>query len=638
MTLAKLAKEIGKAAESGTLSPQEAKMALDKLSQMKVMKDSYKSGSVLARVKSSVAEHLLPKNVQESKSSTVQMSKATKNLEKAHSGLEAAVPESSRSDYRGMIGKVDMHVDMLFDKAKIPDGQSIMVHVREDNGMGDLMLAVKTVNALKEKFPNLDIQVSLEVRTIKMDDAIAKIRGETKNSGLPAGNVNAFDKRPSDAKEPGMILIMPDNACTEAEHLWSNFQTPPEKLMVKEYGWGGPLASGGLGSASLGIFLDSRLTHISDTQTSGKGVSEMASHQARDLILNGKSPEDYSASNKLYFAYAHMPNPSAGFMKSIIKMNDDDKKDIDFFMRTENHIPGANWNLNVDNQGLHFMDNFGGKGREVDDISFNLLKENGISKVEVIKVKREIQTIEVENPDGTKSKVTRLVPVKNDDGTFKLEGSISHDVPGAPSDGKTLRIIDCFPIPHSDVMKLVEHSEPETLITGNQSFGEAVSASKSFFYEQLPNDISLGQQMSGLAGTIDPQFQQVMEKMQCFEGKMDYESIASALKDPSTRANFREYGAKVQEEFDLGKRLELKVKRGLISHTTPLVKKELEKIEETTSKLSSEEMDARDELRSNGTRVRADTPIPMPSGQFQQTVDSLASPVSKLIGTLDIMH
>ncbi|MBA3239109.1 MAG: hypothetical protein H0T62_12275 [Parachlamydiaceae bacterium] len=269
-----------------------------------------------------------------------------------------------------LVGKLDSYVDSLFEKIPMPPNQTIVVHIKEDNGMGDLMLAAKTVKSLKAKYPDVDIQVSLEVATISMKDAIAKIQYETKGANLKEGSISSFDNRPHNAKEPNLIIIMPTDACLEAEKLWGNFKNPPEKIMLKEYGWGDALESGGLGTASLGIFLHSGLSKLLDTKTDGQGITELSSKQASGLILNDKDATQYTKSNKLYFAYAHLPNPSAGFLKSIILMNEgdhgEDKKNLDFFMRTENSMVGVEWNLQISDNELAFMDSSYGTLRKSD--------------------------------------------------------------------------------------------------------------------------------------------------------------------------------------------------------------------------------------------------------------------------------
>ncbi|MBA3239110.1 MAG: hypothetical protein H0T62_12280 [Parachlamydiaceae bacterium] len=243
--------------------------------------------------------------------------------------------------------------------------------------------------------------------------------------------------------------------------------------------------------------------------------------------------------------------------------------------------------------------------------------------MEIVKVSRENTIAIVEGPGHKEHKVARLTPIKANDQTFQLENPKIINIPGGPQNGKTLRIIDYFPLPHEDIMKLMEFSESETLITGNQSFGEAVSASKTFFYEKLPNDNTFGEQISNLAGRIDPQFKSIVESMQGYEGQMDHEKIATAFKDPHTRQLFQAYGATVQNEFDLSKRLQLKVKRTLVSNDSPLIKKELEKVNKVITELSS--------------TPKSNKPTAIDADQYENAVGQLYNPLSSIVSTVDLI-
>ena len=224
----------------------------------------------------------------------------------------------------------------------MPPHQTVMIHVREDNGMGDIMLCVKTMKALKQKFPDMNIQISVETRTLKMEDVVKKIKDEGK--GVNIQDVFAYNQRPPDKPDPALVIIMPAEAPPEVEAQWSGFQKQPERLMMKEYAWGTPLQSGGLSDGSLGIFLEDSLSHVESTQTDGKQIDNLSSKQVKDILLDGKPPEKYADTNKLYFGYAHLPTSNSGFLKSIMTMNEGDSKNVDFFVQLENCIPGIQWN------------------------------------------------------------------------------------------------------------------------------------------------------------------------------------------------------------------------------------------------------------------------------------------------------
>ena len=159
----------------------------------------------------------------------------------------------------------------------------------------------------------------------------------------------------------------------------------------------------------------------------------------------------------------------------------------------------SNGILRVNEKGLVFKEQVRDNVYQRDTIPFDFLAEKGFGKIEIVKVKRQMVTIEVPTHGGRTKKITRLEPVKNSDGTYVMESTGSRDIPGAKG-GKVLRILDLFPIPHGDMLKLNQASEPKCWLPATKVLVKLSVRKKTFFYEVVPNDRNLAAQMSNLAG------------------------------------------------------------------------------------------------------------------------------------------
>lgn len=79
-------------------------------------------------------------------------------------------------------------------------------------------------------------------------------------------------------------------------------------------------------------------------------------------------------------------------------------------------------------------------------------------------------------------------------------------------EGKVLRLITRYPLPHADMRTLLRASEPATLVSGDQSFSEAVSAGKAILYlepvycQTFHLDAALA-----LAGQVAPAVREILD-------------------------------------------------------------------------------------------------------------------------------
>jgi hypothetical protein len=130
------------------------------------------------------------------------------------------------------------------------------------------------------------------------------------------------------------------------------------------------------------------------------------------------------------------------------------------------------------------------------------------------------------------------------------------------------------------MMTLMRASEPQCLVTGDQSLGEATSMNKLPFYEVLPHKKKFAAQMVSLAGQINPTLQNTLKGMQIGDDPCNVEAVAQLLQNTSLGSLFAEYRAKIQEDFDLAERLATKLKREAWSQVSPSIRECLTSVQE----------------------------------------------------------
>ncbi len=113
--------------------------------------------------------------------------------------------------------------------------------------------------------------------------------------------------------------------------------------------------------------------------------------------------------------------------------------------------------------------------------------------------------------------------------------TVVHDLADA---GKTLRVISYFPLPHRDMRRLLLLSEAPTVVSGDQSFSDAVSADKAILYvEPVYCQAYHVDAVLALTGRIAPEMQTVLRfgarSVWSDEG---YGEIVSLLSSPETGA------------------------------------------------------------------------------------------------------
>ncbi len=192
----------------------------------------------------------------------------------------------------------------------------------------------------------------------------------------------------------------------------------------------------GIGPGELGIFTENGLIEPLSKEQKAEKLDLLKERYAKTFgpILGVKSGEEYLTSTNLFFGYAHKKSIMERFISTIaLSEKTGSENNIDVV------IP---WRLK-DRQNAEYYHKCTYSKYE--------LKDAGIGKVEVI-------TPEEEHSE-----------------------NISED-----GSGKILRIINVFPIPNSLMRDFFTVSEGPTLITGDQSWNEAMLVTdKMILYEQM---------------------------------------------------------------------------------------------------------------------------------------------------------
>jgi hypothetical protein len=276
---------------------------------------------------------------------------------------------------------------------------------------------------------------------------------------------------------------------------------------------------------------------------------------------------------------------TGGYIRAMLALNADSPKNLDFFVRSQNLIPGANWNLHVTDTGISFDRKYRDTVEQQEFISFSDLEAKEFSQVQVVSIERRVETREVVYEGNESVTLDRLVPVL-DNGIPRVS---SQTIPLPHVTGtRTIRIIDGFPVSHSDMIKLSKASEPESICTGDQSFGEAVSMQKRMFYETLEHKEAFAKQISTLAKQISPKLEEaiiLMESWSRVQKPLQADKIAKILSDPIVQSGFSQYSDLIYETRDLGRRIGLKTKRFLMEMTNPEVAQALAELEKVTKAL-----------------------------------------------------
>jgi len=146
--------------------------------------------------------------------------------------------------------------------------------------------------------------------------------------------------------------------------------------------------------------------------------------------------------------------------------------------------------------------------------------------------------------------------------------------------GKELRCVTRYPLPHADMRTLLRASESATMVSGDQSFSESVSARKEFVVIEpvYCQTFHLDAQLA-LAQRVNPELRLVLEFAMKFKWDQDdWIKVNDALSSGRLAGYFSSFNDIVHTEHRLNERIVSVVKRALLSAHRPSVRAALRDI------------------------------------------------------------
>jgi hypothetical protein len=147
-------------------------------------------------------------------------------------------------------------------------------------------------------------------------------------------------------------------------------------------------------------------------------------------------------------------------------------------------------------------------------------------------------------------------------------------------EGKTLRLITRFPLPHEDMRRLLLASAPETMVSGDQSFSDAVSADKRvLIIEPVYCQTYHLDSVLALAKRHAPDAHTVLELgMRYRRAAGDHERLVQALGETSLPAQYAEFNAHIHTQHNANAALIALIKRALWTAIKPELAEEQRKL------------------------------------------------------------
>jgi hypothetical protein len=306
--------------------------------------------------------------------------------------------------------------------------------------------------------------------------------------------------------------------------------------------------SAGIDRAEVGVFIDDDLKHyaLSDAaQTSKTRLEELAKLRKRelyDLLLGDGDVTSYERDAVLYSGYAH--SAFEYFISYVGAIEEGKNRRVDVVM------PNARTMAQVHEEIF-------------DEALLQRLASLGFGRIELVGNEKE------EGSDRGQDHKTIML------------GS-----------GKSLRFISIYPLPHQDMRVLLQASEPATIVSGDQSFSEAVSANKlSIVIEPVYCQTWVIDSQLALAERVNPDLKRILELAMQF--KFDdarFESLKSLIREPRIHTDFQRFNAIVRDEHRLNERAVDLVKRVLLTlQSPPLAEAQEALVKATWARLAPDE-------------------------------------------------
>ncbi|MFI8451628.1 hypothetical protein [Streptomyces erythrochromogenes] len=381
------------------------------------------------------------------------------------------------SVFRQMAGSVKLNnkaqllprlIDQLYSCLEWTGRAPITVFTHEAQGKGDLMLGVKTADALRENFPRTGANRN-DISLLTAEAAHSKQPGVFEDSGHPftvLDGATPAAPRLDSGKAPTHAIVAPQLAATKnfqkSVGAWGSTVSSMTEYSKKESLPPGAHGTGyttGLGAEEVGITFDAGLRAYKQHQDSIEGEENKRAARLENLqalkskdLLTSLFPEDQeraakeyaaAATSRLYFAYS---NKSAmRFALTVAEVENGNDNDVHVVQSSPTRMPELDATVKRDLAGL------------------------GVGKVRLVEVssREPAPTVTVQDAGGA---------------------------------GKTMHWITTDRVPHDDMLTLIKASEPIVMTTGNQSTSEALSAGKTIMYESIGMEQSKAFRQSLYAG------------------------------------------------------------------------------------------------------------------------------------------
>ncbi|MEU9235983.1 eCIS core domain-containing protein [Streptomyces subrutilus] len=421
-------------------------------------------------------------------------------------------------------------IDQLYSCLEWTGRSPIAVFTHEAQGKGDLMLGVKTADALRENFPRTEANKN-DISLLTAKAAHNKQPGVFADSGHPftvldGATPNAPHLDPGQG--PTHAIVAPQLAATKnfqkSVGHWGSTVSAMTEYSKKEPlppGAGGTGYTTGLGAGEVGITFDAGLRAYKQNQDSIEGEENKRAARLENLqalkskdLLTALFPEDQeqkakeyaaAATSRLYFAYS---NKSAmRFALTVAEVENGNGNDVHVVQSSPTQMPALDATVKRDLAAL------------------------GVAKVRLVEVssQKPAPTITVEDTGGA---------------------------------GKTMHWITTDRVPHDDMLTLIKASEPIVMTTGNQSTSEALSAGKTILYESIGMEQSktFRQSLYAGAGVKQPDIDSITAVSRDYDqrgtpgpAQPQFKAAAAALRNMQQEGRMGAFSDRASATKDLGR-------------------------------------------------------------------------------------
>ena len=273
----------------------------------------------------------------------------------------------------------------------------------------------------------------------------------------------------------------------------------------------------GLELGELGIHLDGEVPWMTPDPAALEGLEDPF---VRALLFGGKSPRSYGAETSLYVGYAY--EGIGLFCDYVSLLEADTPRPLDLVCPHRDRVANL---ADIFEPGLR-----------------SRLKACGVGHIEIIG----------RAPEGELERVDIELGV-----------------------GKTMRLITLYPIPHADFRRLHQAAHPATMVSGDQSFSDAVSMGKAILYlEPVYCQTYHLDAVLELAGALAPSAREVLNfGMQYRFDAQAYPALKAKLRSPTLWKDYQAFNNAIQKEHACGLRLMNLIKRALWTLRSPALRK-----------------------------------------------------------------